>query len=241
MIIQRIRAMFDLNADWTAIAPSLRGDPILAERVDAAPGLRVPGCWNGFELTVRAILGQQISVKAATAIAGRIAADFGRTLLTPVGLTHLFPTPEVLAEANPSRFGLPKARAQTLRRLARAVCEQRISFDQVKDSEELLAGLCQIPGIGPWTAQYVAMRSLRDTDAFPSADLGLLRAAGCQSARDLERRAEAWRPWRAYAAMYLWNVAGAGYPSEDAREPVADANSRAAENTPIDYAAASTP
>jgi AraC family transcriptional regulator of adaptative response / DNA-3-methyladenine glycosylase II len=207
-IIERIRAMFDLNADSTEIARCLGSDLTLAERVKAAPGLRVPGCWNGFELATRAILGQQISVKGATALAGRVVSAFGRAISAAGGLTHLFPTPEVLREADLRRAGLTKARAETVRALARAVCDGHISFDGILDTEAFLGRLCEIRGIGRWTAQYVAMRALREPDAFPAGDLGLLRALGVAASRELERRAEAWRPWRAYAAMYLWNSFG---------------------------------
>jgi AraC family transcriptional regulator of adaptative response / DNA-3-methyladenine glycosylase II len=203
-IIERIRAIFDLNADSTEIARCLGSDPLLAGRVEAAPGLRVPGCWNGFELAVRAVLGQQISVKAATTLAGRIARAFGRPFSPASSLSHLFPEPEILADASLAGIGLPTARAKTIQGLARAVCDGRIRFDGIVESDSFLAQLCQIPGIGKWTAQYVAMRALREPDAFPSSDLGLLHATGLDSSRELEHRAEAWRPWRAYAAMYLW-------------------------------------
>jgi AraC family transcriptional regulator of adaptative response / DNA-3-methyladenine glycosylase II len=207
-IVERIRAMFDLNADWMDITRTLSTDPLLAERVQAAPGLRVPGCWNGFELAVRAILGQQITVKGATALAGRIAKAFGRPFSAAGNLTHLFPLPEVLADAKLASIGLPNARAETIRALARAVSDGQISFEGIVDSDAFLTRLCEIPGIGKWTAEYVAMRALGEPDAFPTGDLGLLRTAGVESSRELEQCAEAWRPWRAYAAMYLWNIAG---------------------------------
>jgi len=206
-ITERIRTLFDLNADWAAIVQSLRTEPMLAAQVEAHPGLRVPGCWNGFELAIRAILGQQITVKGATYMAGRMVSSFGRPFSTTDGLTNLFPTPEVLADAKLTSIGLTGARAGTIRALARAVCDGRISFDGVVDSEAFLSRLCEIPGIGKWTAQYVAMRALGEPDAFPSGDLGLLRAMGLNSPRELEHRAEAWRPWRAYTAMYLWRMA----------------------------------
>jgi AraC family transcriptional regulator, regulatory protein of adaptative response / DNA-3-methyladenine glycosylase II len=234
-IVERIRAMFDLNADWSAIVQSLRLDPALMERVASDPGLRVPGCWNGFELATRAILGQQITVKGATALAGRLTASFGKPLSLSLGLglartglvttgsastesaspsakglSHLFPTPEVLAGARLSSIGLTGARAETIRRLARAVADGKIQFEGVVDAEAFQARLCEIPGIGKWTAQYVAMRALGEPDAFPSSDLGLLRAMGLRNFRELEERAEAWRPWRAYAAMYLWKMGGQG-------------------------------
>jgi len=206
-ITERIRTMFDLNADWAAIVQSLRTDPVLATQVDSGPGLRVPGCWSGFELATRAILGQQITVKGATLLAGRIVNRYGKPFCSADGLTHLFPAPEVLADAKLTRIGLTGARAETIRALARAVCDGRVNFESVSDSETLLNRLCEIPGIGKWTAQYVAMRALGEPDAFPSGDLGLMRAMALGTSRELEHRAEAWRPWRAYAAMYLWKVA----------------------------------
>lgn len=206
-IIERIRSMFDLNADWTDIAECLGDDPELRPRIEAAPGLRVPGCWSGFELTTRAILGQQITVRGATALAGRIARSFGQPFSAANGLTHLFPTPEALANAKLTSVGLPSKRAETVHAFARAVRDGQISFERIIDSDAFLAQLCKIPGIGAWTAQYVAMRALGEPDAFPSHDLGLLRALGLTSSRELEKRAEAWRPWRAYASMYLWSVA----------------------------------
>lgn len=208
LIIERIRRMFDLDADWQAITVRLRNDPELARRLELSPGLRVAGAWDGFELTVRAILGQQVTVKGASALAARLVREFGRPVLATGGLTHLFPTPQVLADANLSAVGLTKARAETIRLLARAVCDGQIQFDRIVAIDSFLDRLCEVPGIGKWTTQYAAMRALGEPDAFPSTDLGLLRALGLQDSRELERRAEAWRPWRAYAAMYLWNVAG---------------------------------
>lgn len=204
-IVERIRAMFDLNADWSSIATALRADRSLFKRLDADPGMRVPGCWNGFELATRAILGQQITVKGATVLTGRIAMAFGKSFPAAGGLTHTFPTPEVLVDANLASVGLTKSRAGTIHSLARAVCDRQINFDGVVDVDAFLARLREIPGIGDWTAQYIAMRALREPDAFPSGDLGLLRALDLRTPRELERRAEAWRPWRAYAAMYLWS------------------------------------
>lgn len=206
-IVERIRTMFDLNADWIEIAQALSVDRLLAKGVLASPGLRVPGCWDGFELAVRAILGQQITVKGATALAGRIAAKFGRPLAATGGLTHLFPAAEVLADSNLTAIGLTRARSATIRTFARAVSDGQIRFENIIDSDAFLQRLCEIPGIGQWTAQYVAMRALREPDAFPSTDLGLLRSSGITTSSELERRAEAWRPWRSYAAMYLWTMA----------------------------------
>ncbi|MBV9759392.1 MAG: DNA-3-methyladenine glycosylase 2 family protein [Acidobacteriaceae bacterium] len=203
-IVERVRAMFDLNADWPAIAHNLKHDPVLAGRIESGPGLRVAGCWNGFELAARAILGQQVSVKGATTLAGRMVAAFGQPLVAGGALTHLFPSPAVLADANVASIGLPKARAETIRALARAVCDKQIGFERIPDTGAFLDRLCEIPGIGKWTAQYVAMRALGEPDAFPTGDIGLLRALELANARELEPRAEAWRPWRSYAAMYLW-------------------------------------
>ena len=218
-IIERIRAMFDLNADWAAIVHSLRSDPVLAGRVQSNPGVRVPGCWNGFELATRAILGQQITVRGATALSGRIVQAFGQpfTAAADARLTHLFPTPEVLAGADLVGVGLTKARAGTIQALASAVSDGHISFEGIVESTSFLARLCEIPGIGKWTAQYVAMRALGEPDAFPIGDVAFLRALHLENGHELERRAEAWRPWRAYAAMYLWSIAGARQPSRKSR------------------------
>ncbi len=205
-IIERVRAMFDLDADWIAIVEILKSDPELSRRVAANPGLRVPRCWNGFELTVRAILGQQITVLAATALAGRLVNTFGPPCVPAGDLTRLFPRPEVLAAADFTRMRLPAARGETIRALARGVCDGKICFERIADSEQFLERLQEVRGIGRWTAQYIAMRVLGEPDAFPSADVGLLRALGLRSARELEQRAETWRPWRAYAAMYLWSA-----------------------------------
>lgn len=204
-IVERIRAMFDVNADWSSLATALRSDRELRKRLETAPGMRVPGCWNGFELATRAVLGQQVTVKGATVLAGRIARAFGEPF-SAGSLTHTFPAPEVLGDAELSSIGLPKARAATIRALARAVRDGQINFEGIIDIDQFLNRLCEIPGIGNWTAQYIAMRALREPDAFPSSDLGLLRALDLGTARELERRAEAWRPWRAYAAMYLWSA-----------------------------------
>lgn len=204
-IIERVRAMFDLNADWIAIARTLNGDPVMAAKVRMKPGLRVPGCWSGFELCVRAILGQQVTVQGATTLAGRLVRKFGQLAATGNGLTHIFPGPEILAEADVASIGLPRARAQTIREFARFVRDRQISFEGMLNSEGSLDQFRSIAGFGRWTAQYVAMRAFGDPDAFPSGDLGLMRKLGLNSARELEQRAEVWRPWRAYGAMYIWS------------------------------------
>ncbi len=207
-IIERIRAIFDLNADWATIVRTLRSDPALSAPVEAHPGLRVPGCWNGFELATRAILGQQIGVKSAATLAGRLVTAFGQPFSAAKNLTHLFPSPEVLADAKLAAIGLPKARAETIRALSRAVSEGRIGFERIADTDAFVTRLCEIPGVGKWIAQYIVMRALGEPDALPFGDLALLRALNLRSAQELGRRAEAWRPWRAYATMYLWNAAG---------------------------------
>jgi AraC family transcriptional regulator of adaptative response / DNA-3-methyladenine glycosylase II len=218
LIIERVRRIFDLGADPSEIAAHLQGDPLLAERIKSMPGLRVPGCWDGFELAVRAILGQQVSVAAASTLAGRLVQAFGVPITAVAPLTHLFPRAEILAQAALARLGLPESRAQTIRSLAKEVSEGKIDFSSAANVEEFQARLCELPGIGNWTAQYIAMRALGDPDAFPASDLGLLRGASLPSERDLARHAEAWRPWRAYAAMYLW---------QGARNQVEDLNKRA--------------
>ena len=203
-IVERVRRMFDLGAEPSAMIAHLKSDSLLARRVLNKPGLRVPGAWDGFELAVRAILGQQVSVKGATTLAGRLADQFGKRVNQGSNLTRLFPSPRVLAESDVSRIGLPKNRAQTIRELAREVHEGRLTFDASQSHEEFRSRLQQIPGIGDWTSQYISMRALGDVDAFPASDLGLLKNSGIDSPRALTERAQAWRPWRAYAAMYLW-------------------------------------
>jgi len=201
-IVERVRRMFDLGADPSVIAQQLSGEVLLRRAVAAHAGIRTPGAWDAFEITVRAILGQQISVKAATTIAGRIAQRWGSPLdASP--LNRLFPTPDQLADAPLEEVGIISSRASTLRSLARAVRDGSVVFDGVSTLDSLRA----IPGIGDWTAQYVAMRALNEPDAFPSGDLVLRKMAGDCSVRELERRSEAWRPWRAYAVMLLWQAA----------------------------------
>jgi AraC family transcriptional regulator, regulatory protein of adaptative response / DNA-3-methyladenine glycosylase II len=206
LIIERVRRMFDLNADPEQIASHLRGDPMLAARLARRPGLRVPGCWDGFELAVRAILGQQVTVKGATTLAGRLVRAYGTALPPGDGLTHLFPSADALASADFATVGLPRARAESIRALASAVRDGEITFSNSVDLDDFERRLCALPGIGAWTAHYIAMRALGEPDAFPAADLGLLRATSMKDVRRLRERAEKWRPWRAYAAMYLWQV-----------------------------------
>lgn len=206
-VVGRLRRLFDLDADVQAIGAQLARDPLLAPLVAARPGLRVPGAWDPFELAVRAILGQQVSVAAARTMAGRIAAAYGQR--APAGGVA-FPGPERLADARLGRLGLTRARAAAVRALASAAAADPSLLEGRGDLEQTVARLAELPGIGRWTAHYVAMRAMREPDAFPDSDLGLSRAAarrGLQpSPASLSRRAEAWRPWRAYAAMYLWTA-----------------------------------
>jgi AraC family transcriptional regulator, regulatory protein of adaptative response / DNA-3-methyladenine glycosylase II len=212
-IVHRLKRQFDLDADATAIGAQLSGDPLLAPLVAARPGLRVPGVWDPFELGVRAILGQQISVAAATVLAGRVAALYGAPLLledgpAPAGLSHVFPAPAALVGADPGVLRIPRARAATIAGLAQALVREPDLLAPILPLDESVRRLCLLPGIGPWTAQYIAMRALREPDAFPAGDLGLRKAAateaGVPSLKELEARSSAWRPWRAYAAIHLW-------------------------------------
>ncbi len=213
-VVQRCREMFDLDAPMQEISSVLSRDAVLRLLLEKNPGVRVPGAWNGFELTVRAILGQQISVKAATTIAGRIAKAYGEPVRDHgfSGLAYLFPSPERLARARFNNVGVTRGRAETLRRVAKAVVDGSLTFDPSQDPAVFHESMIAIPGIGEWTTQYVAMRALKNPDAFPAADLGLLRAfdePGRQRLRpaQLEEMSQSWRPWRAYAALLLWSSA----------------------------------
>jgi AraC family transcriptional regulator, regulatory protein of adaptative response / DNA-3-methyladenine glycosylase II len=213
IIIARVRRVFDLAADPVAIGEHLSCDPLLAPLVAARPGLRVPGAWDGFELAVRAILGQQITVSAAAKLAERLVAACGQPIGDPAtreyGLTHVFPTPQQVAAADLTVLGMPKARRAALSSLAAAVVADPMLFSPRSDLETAIECLRQLPGIGEWTAQYIAMRQLREPDAFPVADIGIARALSARTGErptpaELLARAEPWRPWRAYAAMHLW-------------------------------------
>ena len=199
-VVSRVRRLFDLDADPSGIASALSSDRLLAPLVAARPGLRVPGAFDPFELAVRAILGQQISVARATQLATRLVQAFGRE--------RFFPTPEALSRADVAKIGMPRSRAATIVALAEAVASDRKFFDDkpaiVRDR------LTSIKGIGDWTAQYISMRALGDADAFPAGDLGLQRALTKRNRRpttaETEARSEKWRPWRAYAALHLWTA-----------------------------------
>ncbi len=220
-VVQRVREMLDLDAPTALIGEVLRADDRLQGLIRRQPGVRVPGAWDGFEITVRAILGQQVSVKAATTLAGRIARQYGEPVSLPaslktrgnLALEKLFPGPAKLSRARFNTIGLTGSRAETIRQLAKAVANGDIDFDPSQDPAGFRERLTAIRGIGDWTAEYVAMRALKNPDAFPASDLGLLKAMGddVAGAAQLRQRAEAWRPWRAYAALLLWgSLPGSG-------------------------------
>jgi len=216
-IIQRVRGIFDLDASPDDVSRVLSKDPFLTPLLRKQPGVRVPGVWDGFELTVRAILGQQVSVAAATTLSGRLAKRYGEPLNVAVpGISDdeaprlLFPGAEKLLRARLGDLGIINSRADTIRRVAKAVVTGQVSFDAAQSVDEFCRSLISIKGIGEWTAHYVAMRGLKDPDAFPHSDLGLLRAFDApdherMKPSELKARAEAWRPWRAYAALLLWS------------------------------------
>jgi AraC family transcriptional regulator of adaptative response / DNA-3-methyladenine glycosylase II len=212
-IAERLRRIFDLGADPAVIAAQLGRDPRLARRLRGLPGVRVPGTWDGFELAVRAVLGQQVSVAGATRLARRLVEAYGEPLQLAGGadseLDFVFPTPAALAEADPGRLGLPRVRAAAIAALARAIAKGELRLDASLGLDEAIQQLSDLPGIGEWTAHYIAMRACREPDAFPAADLGLRRALGSPGdpapAARVREAAEAWRPWRAYAALLLWS------------------------------------
>jgi AraC family transcriptional regulator of adaptative response / DNA-3-methyladenine glycosylase II len=210
-IIARIRRMFDLGTDPVAISAALAQDPALAPLVLARPGLRVPGAWDGLEIAIRAVLGQQISVAAATRLAGRLVASLGQDVADRTGspgLTHGFPAPDHITFDRVAALGMPKARAAAISGLAMAARTDPTLFEARHDLDDTVARLRLLPGIGEWTAHYVAMRVLRESDAFLAADVALQRILAINgrrpNARELIARAERWRPWRAYAVLHFW-------------------------------------
>jgi AraC family transcriptional regulator of adaptative response / DNA-3-methyladenine glycosylase II len=211
-VIVRIKRLFDLGAVPNAVSELLLEDPSIESIVRRLPGLRVAGAFDGFELAVRAILGQQVTVKAASTMAGRWARAFGSAIATPYPeLYCLAPTPARMADVSPNEItalGIVGGRARSILALAQAVLDRRCVLAFAANVEEQIDALIRLPGIGAWTAQYIAMRALQWPDAFPSGDLILLRAAKA-SEKQLLARAQAWRPWRAYAAHYLWQSTGA--------------------------------
>jgi len=215
-IVGRARRLFDLGADIETIDAHLSNDPLLAPLVAQHPGLRAPGGWDGFELAVRAMLGQQISVQAARRIAGQLVALHGRPIPEAdrghAGLSRAFPTAEALARLSSIGLGMPAARLASLKSLAEAAVADSNLFRPTGNIEETIGRLKNIRGIGEWTAQYIALRAVRETDAFPATDVGVLRGAAvmdrtmAMTSAALLNRAESWRPWRAYAAQHLWTV-----------------------------------
>jgi DNA-3-methyladenine glycosylase II len=210
-LARRVRRLFDLDADPIAVAATLSRDPRLRRAVALRPGLRVPGAFEPFETAVRAILGQQVSVAAATTLAARLVHRFGAPLpglAVRGGITHLAPDAAALAGADLSAFGVPQKRADAIKTFAREVASGRLRLESSAGVEATVERLLELPGFGPWTAHYVAMRSCSERDAFPAGDLGVRRALGKKGAlaRDAEseRRSQRWRPYRAYAVMHLW-------------------------------------
>jgi AraC family transcriptional regulator of adaptative response / DNA-3-methyladenine glycosylase II len=214
--VERVRTLFDLEADPLHIAAHLERDPRLRPIVAAHPGLRVPGGWDGFELAVRAVLGQQVTVEAGRRLAGQLVQACGGTVpdgRRAAGLARVFPGAAQVARADLSGLGMPGARRATLVALAEAALAEPRLFEPLATIEDTVARLCAIRGVGDWTAHYIALRAAREPDAFPASDVGLLRGAADRngvrpSPAELLARAERWRPWRAYAAQHLW-VAGA--------------------------------
>ncbi len=219
-IVARVRRMFDLDADPLAISAVLSHDPRLRPLLRRRPGLRIPSGWDGFEIAVRAVLGQQVSVAAARTFTARLARQFGSALPADLGggFEHLFPTPEALVDADIERIGLPRKRADTVRAVARAVLADDVDTGGERTLDDFVARWCALPGIGPWTAQYIALRGLGHPDAFPAGDLVLQKAAAGDGTRlgttELAARAEPWRPWRAYAVIHLWREAMATPPAQ---------------------------
>jgi AraC family transcriptional regulator of adaptative response / DNA-3-methyladenine glycosylase II len=202
LVLSRVKALMDLACHPVEVAQALGP---LAKR---HPGMRVPGAFDGFEIAVRAILGQQVTVAAARTLAGRFADTFGDSITTPFdSLTTLFPTATRIAALPPARvarLGMPGARARTIVALARAIADGQLILAPNADIEPTLARLRALPGVGEWTAQYIAMRALSWPDAFPHTDLGVMKALGGKNARQVLAAGETWRPWRAYAVMHLW-------------------------------------
>ena len=222
-LLGRLRHLFDLSARPDIIAAQLGQDPLLADAVTRNPGLRIPGAFDPFEMSVRAILGQQITVRGATTMAGRFVDAFGETIETPIeGLNRLTPTPQRIAEASADdlgSLGIIRSRGRSIVAVAAEIASGRLRLEGGADPERTISELVGLPGIGAWTAHYIAMRALRWPDAFPKEDVVLRKRLGGISAAEADARSQAWRPWRSYATLYLWQAAPAG---EGAAAPVAD-------------------
>jgi AraC family transcriptional regulator of adaptative response / DNA-3-methyladenine glycosylase II len=210
-LLSRLRNLFDLDARPDLISRHLRRDERLAPLVKANPGMRVPGAFNGFEMGLRAIIGQQITVKAATTISGRIATAFGERIVTPYpDLNRLTPAAARIARATVddiAKLGVMSARCKSLIALARAQVSGDLSLDNgaQQNPEETIERLADLPGIGQWTAHYIAMRALRWPDAFPTGDISVRNNLGHVTAQQAEEMSQAWRPWRSYAVLHIWN------------------------------------
>ncbi|MEL6470696.1 MAG: AlkA N-terminal domain-containing protein [Cyanobacteria bacterium J06623_4] len=210
-IMSRLRRMFDVGVSVAVVEAHLARSPLLKMPLQTAQGLRIPGAWDAFELSVRAIVGQQVSVAGATTVFNRLVNSWGETLTAPDSpsvLDRVFPKPATLAGADLTQVGLIRTKAKAISTLAQIVAENPLFFEEMTTLPTAVKTLCALPGIGPWTAQYIAMRALNEPDALPPGDLALLRAAkrlGYEvSKREFENMAEDWRPWRGYGAMYLW-------------------------------------
>jgi AraC family transcriptional regulator, regulatory protein of adaptative response / DNA-3-methyladenine glycosylase II len=221
-VLSRLKAMLDVRAEPVGVAERLSEDPLLAPLFKRWPGPRIPGTFDGFECGIRTILGQQISVRAATTLAGRLARRFGRASATPYGaLTTAFPSPDSLAAASLAdlqSLGLTARRAETVKGFATAVAEGKIRLDPGADPDRVRAALVELPGVGEWTVEYLLLRAVGWPDAFPAGDLGLVKASGLSPA-ELRARADRWRPWRGYAAVLLWQSLGGPHrPSTPGRK-----------------------
>jgi AraC family transcriptional regulator of adaptative response / DNA-3-methyladenine glycosylase II len=211
-LVERVRRMFDLDANMAAVHAVLAMDPVLAKVIRQQPGLRLPGAWDPFEVAVRAVAGQQVSVKGARTILGRIAAKAGAPadFSGQPALTRFFPTARELGGCELGRIGMPTKRVATIKALSQAVAGGSMSLVVGASVEHFIKQLTGIPGIGDWTAQYMAMRALGEPDAFPAGDLGIIKALQQEGKRPTRKqilaRAENWRPWRSYAAIYLWHA-----------------------------------
>ena len=210
-LLGRLRHLFDLTARPDVIAAQLAQDPLLTDTVARNPGLRVPGAFDGFELVVRAILGQQITVKAATTLAGRFAEAFGEAIDTPhPSLSHVSPSPRRITAAKPEELtalGITQTRAWSIMALAGEMESGRLKLDAGAPPDATIEQLVALPGIGPWTAQYIAMRALRWPDAFPKEDIAVRKSLGGVTVAGAEALSQAWRPWRSYATLHLWHGA----------------------------------
>lgn len=208
VLLRRLRNLFDLSARPDLIAEHLSQDPLLRPSVLARPGLRVPGAFDGFEMAVRAILGQQITVKAAATLGGRFATALGEAITTPFPeLTHLSPLPVRVAQCSIDEIaslGIVSARTRCILALAEHCAQGKLQLDAASQPEQTITQLLTVPGIGDWTAQYLAMRALRWPDAFPAGDIVVRNNLGGLSVKQAEARSQAWRPWRSYAVMHIW-------------------------------------